>query len=367
MKRNCFILTIFIVTCNLFLQVSCQGQAVAGESKLESTPPRATIGPSKARVTKLQTNKKGPKITFEKVIHDFGKIGPGTKNAYKFKFTNTGDKLLKIKRIQSTCGCAVAKLSKKEYAPGESGTLKVTYSSGKSPGAASKRLFVYSNDKARPKVTLTIKAEIVLKVGCKPKRLKLLLEEENAGCPKITLTSLDGQPFSIKRFRSTPNCITADVNSLVKETKFVIQPKVDIEKLRKHSKGRINISLTHPECRMVTITFNTLPRFTINPPVIVVYNAKPQEHRRKEVWILNNYSKDFKVESAASEKGIIKVLSQKKVGNRYKFELQITPPAAKGKRVFADVFYVNIKDGEKLKVRCNGFYSRKAGKVSSTN
>ncbi|MBA7711607.1 hypothetical protein ES703_120573 [subsurface metagenome] len=192
-----------------------------------------------------------------------------------------------------------------------------------------------------------------------------MLKDENAGCPEITLTSRDNQPFAIKQFKSTASSITADFDPSVKNTKFVLQPKVDMEKLRRSLNGRISISLTHPQCRTVTIPFNTRPRFKITPPSIIALKAEPHKPTKRKVWILNNYNEDFEIESVSSQKkGIIKVLSQEKIDNRYKFELEITPPAAEGKRMlFTDVFFVNIKGGERLQISCRGFYnSRKVPK-----
>ncbi len=371
MRRSCPILTILVVGCVLFLQIGWQEQVRAAEesnSELTASEPAETETASEANepapegphFTERPQNG-NPEITFEEMIHDFGKIGPGTKNTCEFKFTNTGDGLLKIKKTHAPCGCTVPELSKKEYVPGESGTLKVKYHSSRHyDGPVTKRLYVHSNDKARPKVTLTIKAEIVKKVDYEPKKLNLLLKSENAGCPEITLNSLDDRPFSIKQFKSTADCITADVDYSVKATRFVIQPKVDIGKLRKSLRGRINISLTHPECKAVTVPFEALPEFKTDPSLIIIFNAEPQKPQQKEVWILNNYNEDFEIESASSKKGIIKVLSQEKVDNRYQFKLEITPPAAEDKtKFFTDVFFVNIKGGEKLKITCRGFYSKK--------
>ncbi len=359
MRRNCLILTIFVAASACLLQIGPQKQALgAEESKLKLTAPEPATLPAKAE-TAPEANEPAPKITVEEAVHDFGDIGPGTKNVCEFKFTNTGDGLLKIERIKSTCGCTVPKLTKKEYAPGESGTVKVTYKVGKRSGPTAKHLYIHSNDKERPKVGLTIKARIVKKVFSKPEKLNLSLKEENAGCPEITLSSLDNKPFSIKRFKSTPNCITADYDSSVEATKFVLQPKVDMVELRKSLKGQIDISLTHPECDTVTIGFNVLPEFKITPSSLIIFKAEPQKPIKKEVWILNNYNEDFEVESASSQKNIIKISSQEKVGNRYKFELEITPPAPKGKqKSFSDVFFVNIKGGEKLRITCRGFYSK---------
>ena len=382
MRDDCLILAVFVVGCVLFLHIGCQEQAEVAEEpkpvlavpkpaitlvKAETVPDvndvnEPAIAPVKAETAPdvNDVNEPAPKITIEEVVYDFGEIGPKSNNSCEFKFTNTGDGLLKIGKIETCCGfTAKLKENKKDYAPGESGTVIITFSASRFRGALTKYQYVNSNDKVRPRVRLTVKAKIVPKVDYEPKRLNLLLKDENAGCPEITLTSLDNQPFAIKQFKSTADSITVDVDYSVKATKFVLQPKVDIEKLRKGLNGLIDISLTHPECDKVTIPFSVLPKFKVSPPSIVVFNAKPQESIRREVWILDNYGEDFEVESALSTKGIIKVLSQEKKDNRYQFELEITPPAAEDKpKIFTDVLIVNIKGGEKLKITCRGFYSR---------
>jgi len=68
-----------------------------------------------------------PKISFEQTVCGLGQVGLGSRNTCEFKFTNAGRDTLKITNIRSTCGCAVARLERQEYAPGEPGTLKVTY------------------------------------------------------------------------------------------------------------------------------------------------------------------------------------------------------------------------------------------------
>ncbi|MCJ7693061.1 MAG: DUF1573 domain-containing protein [Sedimentisphaerales bacterium] len=302
----------------------------------------------------------GPKIKVENPTHDFGKMGPGSKNKCEFRFKNVGDDVLKISKVTKTCGCTVPQLSKKEYEPGESGTVKVTYSASKRAGAVKKHLYIQSNDKSNPKVTLAIKGEVENKIGIEPKSLKLTLKDENAGCPPITITSLDKKPFSIKKIKSTGNCIFAEFDPSEEAEKFVLKPEVSIAKLQKNPNGRIDIELTHPSTDRVTVNYNLLSRFKVDPPKIIVFNAEPNKPTKKEVWILNNYGEDFEIESASSEKGIIKILSQEKVDGRYKFELEITPPETEDlRKIFTDELTVRIKDGEKLRVTCRGFFSRK--------
>ncbi|MFB0524427.1 MAG: hypothetical protein ACETVZ_02735, partial [Phycisphaerae bacterium] len=233
------------------------------------------------------------------------------------------------------------------------------YRSSSKAGIMRRSLYVNSNDKTKPKITLTIKAETVPKVSYEPQSLKLLLKDENAGCPKITLTGLDGKPFSIKAFTSTGNCITADYDPSVEATKFVLQPTVDMERLQRNLNGLIKISLTHPECSSITIQFSALLKFKITPPQIIAFNAEPGTPVTRKIWVLNNYGEDFEIESALSQNGIIKVQSYDKIHNGYQFLLEILPPAAEGQTRFTDIFYVNVKGGQKLAVKCQGFYLKK--------
>jgi len=339
LMKNGLTSTIFVVGCILLLSA---GRLTAGQSVVPAG------------------SESEPRISFEVTTRDLGLVGPDTKHLCEFKFTNTGKGLLKMEKVHATCGCTVPELPKKEYAPGESGTLKVKYHSSKYPGRVTRRLYVHSNDKTKSKVELNIKAEIVKKVKFEPTSMKLLLNKENAGCGEITLTSLDDRPFAIKRFKSTANSITADTDPSVEATKFVLQPKADIERLEQTLTGGIEISLTHPQCDMVVIPFNVLPRFKIEPASIIVFNAEAGKPRRKELWVLNNYNEDFEIESASADKDVIKVVNQEKIGNRYKLELEITPPAAEDEqKMFLDTFRVNIKGGDKLKIKCRGFYLRK--------
>jgi len=256
-------------------------------------------------------------------------------------------------------------LEKTEYAPGENGTLKVRYYADPEYGSTTKQLFVHSNDRRNPKVALAIKARIVAKVKSEPGTLSLSLKHQNAACPQITLTSLDNQPFSIRSFKSTANCVTADYNPSAKATRFVLQPKVDMAKLEKTLNGRIEIGLTHPECKTLTIGLNALPRFRVAPRPIVVHSAKAKTPVTRKVRIQNNYKDDFELESVYSKNGTVKVLSNTRLIDGYELDLSITPPDTLNTTgVFTDVVYVKVKGGRNLEIPCSGFYSSRQSAVS---
>ncbi|OHB64458.1 MAG: hypothetical protein A2168_04710 [Planctomycetes bacterium RBG_13_50_24] len=332
--------------------------APASEEPAEQTQ-QEPAPPKKPKPRQAEADTPAPRITFEQMVHDFGEVGPATKKTAEFKFTNTGDAVLEIQQVQRCCG-AVTKLARKQYAPGESGVLEVTYAFASKPMTMTKQVQVYSNDPQQQQVSLTIKAEVVCKVDCNPEILQLSLQKENGGCGEITLTSLDGRPFSIAGFTCTSNVITADFDPDMEAAKFILAPKVDMEKAQMHPKGLINIQLTHPEGKYVGLKYELLSEFTINPSIIVIFNNEPEKPIVRKILVFNNYGKEFEIESVASKNNAvaIRVLEQTKITKGYQLEVEITPPAAEGKLKFTDTFLISIKGGEKLAVTCNGYYPK---------
>lgn len=357
------VLTILVTGCILFLQAGCEEEAMEPRSLNPDWFKQQTwaaINQQASQQSPQRMVTAAPGIAFEKVTHNFGDVGPGTNHLCEFRFTNTGNSVLKISEVSKTCGCTPFSLDKTEYAPGESGTLRVRYYAEPPYGNTKKQLFVHSNDRRNPKIALNIEARIAAKVDFEPKALRLSLKHQNAGCPQITLSSLDNQPFSIRSFKSTSNCITAVYNPSVMATSFVLQPMVDMAKLEQTLNGRIEIELTHPECRTVTISVNALPRFNISPRPIVVREVRARSAVTKKVRIRSNYKEAFELESVRSKKGTVQVVSRQKLNDGYELELSITPPAQRSRAsLFTDTVVVKIKGGGNLEIPFNGFYPRR--------
>lgn len=92
---------------------------------------------------------KQAEIKFDKTTHDFGFFDEKhPKQTCTFKFTNTGDDLLVINQVVSSCGCTIPEYAKEPVKPGESGEIKVTYNgAGRHPGHFKKYITIRSNAK----------------------------------------------------------------------------------------------------------------------------------------------------------------------------------------------------------------------------
>jgi hypothetical protein len=308
----------------------------------------------------------GPAFTFESTVYDFNNISPGSYLTRDFKFTNTGDSLLEITDIQAICGCTIPSLDQKQYAPGETGTIKVAFYPGSSVGPVTRQIHILSNDKRQPIETLTLKANIVIKVEVNPETVMLSLKQPNAGSPDITLTSLDGKAFGITNFQPSLDCIRLDFDPNYQATKLVLKPVIDVEKLKKSPtlKGNIRISISHPECKEISVFFDAPALYKMNPPTLLLFNTEPLKPiTRDKVWLLSNYNEDFQIESTSSKNGFIKVATSEKVSpDQCVFSLQITPPKlpdpSKTINYFTDVLFIKIKGGEQVELSCRGYYAK---------
>ena len=304
-----------------------------------------------------------PTIKFEQLGHDFGEVSPNTLQKVQIKFTNTGEGVLKITKVAQCCSVA-AKLAggKKKYAPGESGAVEVQFTSGSKPILFKRELVVHSNDRANPEIKLGLQADIVLNITWEPMRLRLLLDEDNAACPKITISSLDERPFSLTGFKSTGDCINADFDPSVKATEFVLEPKVNMQKLSANPKGNFTIGLTHPDGNAAIVLFDVVPKYTVTPQVLLLLEPESGKPVIGKISVLNNYGRDFEIEavSSKSSKLSVKIAEQRKIDKGYQLDVEMALQLPEDKNFFMDEFSVKIKGGEELTVPCRVWYSKKS-------
>jgi len=313
----------------------------------------------KASEPNEKTPEAKPKISFEKTVHDFGELGIGQKGECEFRFKNTGSGLLEIGNINSTCGCTVPTLAKKQYQAGEDGVIKIKYSGQSRPGSVAKSIYVNTNDTENPKVKLTIKAKVAPHIEVLPLELCLSEWEENAAAPDITLSSKDGKAFAITGFSSTNNAINAGFDPNVSAKDFVLKPKVDIQKLRENPNGTIKIKLSHPKQNSVDIPYKTLLRFEAEPSRLLLSKLKPGKSQTKQILIKSTDGEPFEIDSVSSKKGYVKVISQQASSEGIELTVRVTAPAQKGRSIyFSDELEIKINSGETITVRCNGFYPR---------
>ena len=126
----------------------------------------------------------GPKLSVPEKSFDFGDINEGDVVKHTFTIYNTGDDLLVIKDVKSSCGCTAALPDKKELKPGESTGVKVEFNSAKRKGQQRKHVYLTTNDPENKEIRLTFTTNILVdqskKVTEQP-RMKLSRTQHDFG------------------------------------------------------------------------------------------------------------------------------------------------------------------------------------------
>lgn len=107
----------------------------------------------------IQAQEKKAEITFDVDTVDYGEVAYGSDGVRSFTFTNTGNDVLIVARVYSTCGCTVPEKPEDPIQPGEKGVIKIKYDT-KRPGPIRRTITVYSNASEVP-YSLKIKGTVL--------------------------------------------------------------------------------------------------------------------------------------------------------------------------------------------------------------
>lgn len=205
----------------------------------------------------------GPQIVFEKENHNYGDVPYGKTVAAEFTFTNAGDETLVIEKLRATCGCTKALQGSREVPPGKKSTIVAEFDTGGlSPGAKKKTIYVHSNDRKRPVVTLNLAANVIKELNIEPHLLIKRLPDfqEKVSFPmKVSNTSK--QPITIKSVQASD----AAVSGALKPARIVINPGTNVPfeievsftetADRRFYSGSILLGTDHPTEKEVNIKY----------------------------------------------------------------------------------------------------------------
>lgn len=113
----------------------------------------------------------GPRMVFAEPVFDFGQAEQGEQVTHLFRFTNQGNRDLRVVSIKTSCGCTAAVISADVIPPGKEGTIRATFDTTQFSGEKAKSISVHSNDPLSPVTTLTLQGEVTVEVEVEPAQL----------------------------------------------------------------------------------------------------------------------------------------------------------------------------------------------------
>lgn len=122
----------------------------------------ALLGFNATAVAQEVGGDKGPKISVDKDVHDYGTINQGDNGECVFVVTNNGTEPLILSRCKGSCGCTVPSCPQEPIAPGASAEIKVKYDTNR-VGPINKSVSITSNATNEPNKVIRIKGNIKAK------------------------------------------------------------------------------------------------------------------------------------------------------------------------------------------------------------
>jgi len=92
---------------------------------------------------------------------DFGQVKEGQVLKHAFILKNESAKTLKIKDVNSSCGCTVSEAKKMVLAPQESTTIEVKFDSKGYSGITKQYIYVHTDDLDNPLIRFIIIAQVL--------------------------------------------------------------------------------------------------------------------------------------------------------------------------------------------------------------
>ncbi len=236
----------------------------------------------------------GPKIVFDAMVYDFGKVMAGEPVKHTFYFTNTGSEDLVLSSVQAACGCTVVENWARQVKPGGWGLIPVTLNTTAYNTAVTKQVTVVCNDPGAPRGTLQLQLKGVVwkPIEVLPPIVSLMLKPDvSSAVVMVRITNHLGEPLVLSAPVSTdPNIGAAlSTNTFGREYMLAISNTAALASganLQAHV--TLQTSIAKNPLVDVTVYANQQAPLMVYPPRIDLKPAPLATNQFAYVTIINN-------------------------------------------------------------------------------
>ena len=244
-----------------------------------------------------------PKIQFQELIHDFGKVKANEPLRCDFVFTNTGNAVLELTDVRPGCGCTTAGQWDRKVEPGKTGKIPIQFNPGAPSGTVTKSISVTCNDPTQNVQTLQVKATIWKPVDINPAYVYFMgVEGEVTNDTKVVkITNNLEESITIEPpLVNNPN-FTTKLNTLTpgKEFELIVTYTPGATNAQPQSVITMKTSSTNMPVMSVTAYAMPQPALVAMPQAIRLPAGALSPNYRQPVTIRNNSSTPVKLTDPA--------------------------------------------------------------------
>lgn len=269
----------------------------SGQPAAEPSEPVAQGQPAPASTGRPIMSVANPEV-------ELGTLLDVERTKFKIDFTNSGEGVLVITRVQPSCGCTAAAPNKTEYLPGESGVIEGEVDPRGKEGPLTKSITIFTNDPERPTTMVSFRSMIEPLVKIEPKVLNFA-KVENAVGKSMFVTLTSGSPD----FKATMATMSDDrfSASVIKTEDIEIGGKslrrstveVKVEKGARVGRGTATVAIRTNEPRAdlmnVQVVAEVLGELEISPSPTTLGNLPAGEPFEAKITMRSRTGKAVKV------------------------------------------------------------------------
>lgn len=307
-----------------------------------SSEPAAEV-PAAAAPASAAAAQPAPRLVIEQPIHDAGQVRRGARLEVVFTLANTGDAELLIRDAQPACGCTVARFDER-IAPGATGTLHATLSTGGLEGPVAKSITLLTNDPASPKALVTIKADVLAFVTVVPSYARILQVQTLAPAVSVLQIWSEDDPaleirgveasapwIEVAARRATTEELRAGAPAAQWRLEVSLRPDAPLGPLS----HRLLVRTSHPRQPELEIPLSGFVRPILSPAPAAADFGRIGASAPKNRFVLKlfNFGKEsVELRSAVTDLAFVTVaVTPEEAGRRFRIELLLAPDAPKGK------------------------------------
>jgi len=305
-----------------------------------------------------------PVIEFEDLTYDVGETWEGEKASHTFSFKNTGDAVLLIKKVKTSCGCTAAILSSKEIEPGKIGEIKATFSTKRYRGKQSKTIYVSSNDPKHPTVQLKIQTTIKSAGSFKPRNIQFGQITRGEKISRVIELMPEGEEIKIAEITASPDVFSARIledendnadkqSETDKNRPILIEVSVSPEAPIGRHNGNLTVTINHPKISSLSSRLYLQVEGQIKfSPRMLFFDENAQKNRgAKKIRITKSKGPNLEivgVESTSPQFQAETVII--KEGKEFDVEIRMAPDVEPGRYQGEIVIRTNDPDQKEIKI-----------------
>ncbi len=282
-----------------------------------------------------------PLLKVEQSHVDLGIVREGGVYEFRYLLKNEGTAPLIIERVQSTCGCTVAKVDDRNIAPGASVTLHASFDSKRRVGKISKYITVKTNDPQTPITQLSFQAVVEALYQVKPPSGISIVNKRRGDPIRNPVRILAGKPgadVEILEVQFDQPALTYTIEAIIengfkgKAIKFALDKNAPV--------GMLSVATTikiQTLGEQATIEFPIMglvvSDITVRPSRIfeVATNLPGETLRRAQILLrATDATKPFKIVHIDAGENLTFKIREVQPGLEYQLDFSVAPTAKPG-------------------------------------